>query len=154
MLKIEFLKKSPEKQCFSGVRKCRTLTNSDFRVCESLELSPICTKKIHTACVLGHQRAYRLSSGTPDARFEHYLQQMGGSWGRLKLILPVGNPPKKINRRIRRIRSHRRQHKPRLTAHAFRMTLVAQGKLPQTITITFKTCLTLHHFFLEVEGRQ
>ena len=31
-------------------------------------------------------------------------------------------------------RSHRRQHKPGLTAHAFRMTLVAQGKLSQ-ITI-------------------
>ena len=77
MLKIEFLKKSPGKQNFSGVRKSRTLTNSDFRVCESLELSPICTKKIHTACVLGHQRAYRLSSGTPDAPFEHYLQQIG-----------------------------------------------------------------------------
>ena len=41
-------------------------------------VSPICKKQIHTACVLGHQRAYRLSSGTPDARFEHYLQQMGG----------------------------------------------------------------------------
>ena len=31
-------------------------------------------------------------------------------------------------------RSHRPQHKPRLTAHAFRMTLVVQGnKLPQII---------------------
>ena len=30
-------------------------------------------------------------------------------------------------------RSHGRQDKPGLTAHAFRMTLVAQGKLPQII---------------------
>ena len=29
-------------------------------------------------------------------------------------------------------RSHSPQDKPGLTAHAFRMTLVAQGKLPQT----------------------
>ena len=105
-----------------------------FRVCESAKLSQIwifgcakvlnclqfAKKKIHTACVLGHQRAYRLSSGTPDARFEHYLQQMGGSWGRLKLILPVGNPhdwntpaDARGRPRIRRKRSHRRQDKPR-----------------------------------------
>ena len=36
-----------------------------------------------------------------------------------------------------RKRSHRRQDKPRLTAHAFRMTLVAQGKLPQIKTSKF-----------------
>ena len=44
---------------------------------------------------------------------------------------------KKVNRRIHRKWSHRRQDKPRLTAHAFRMTLVAQGKLPQIIVVIF-----------------
>ena len=60
-------------------KKCNTLRNLDFRVCESVELSAFSEKKIHTACILDTRRAYRSSPGAPDARSKHYLLHLGFS---------------------------------------------------------------------------
>ena len=54
-------------------KKCNTLRNLDFRVCESVELSTFYYKKIHTACILEKRKAYRSTPGAPDARSKHYL---------------------------------------------------------------------------------
>ena len=53
--------------------------------------------------------------------------------GEVQTHSPRRKPAKKNKKIIPRKWSHRPPDKPRLTAHAFRMTLVEQGKLPQII---------------------
>ena len=115
-------------------KKCNALRNLDFRGCESVELSAFPGKKIHTACILEKREAYRSTPGAPDVRSKHYLRHLTRCWGRLKHELHNLKPTQLEHAagcagcRGNGVTAGSKNLTYR--AHAFRMTLVAQGKLP------------------------
>ena len=77
-----------------------------------------------------------MSSGAPDVRSTHYLQHLGYVGGSLRKFSPNKNHRFGIlPRNAAESRSRAAGRSQGNRAYAFRMTLVAQGKLPQIIII-------------------
>ena len=86
------------------------------------------------AWLLCHPRAYRLSSRAPDVRMSHYLQHLDKKGGSVQRFALRETIDLELFCRYAGSGVTVRRTEPGNGAHAFRMTLVAQGKLLQNIT--------------------
>ena len=108
------------------------------RLAEVIGLGPATARGGHVGAQTSHPGSHRSIGNSTLGRalgceLPIVRRDLGLCWGRLKHQFSNGFPAKKNKSPDPSERSHRRQQKPRQTAHAFRMTLVAQGKLPQII---------------------